>query len=148
MNTYMEDNRLTDVEKEELTTYIDKIGTVKLETNVYLDTIISALRANGQIDQSNTLETQRDLLNTSVDNLITNINNACVDEKFTNAEMIAIISYFSNVNSKITETKNLVDEYIFLGVGGDLIEEIGRITVQQNQISQSVSRTESPLKNS
>ena len=148
MNTYMEDNRLTDVEKEELTTYIDKIGTVKLETNVYLDTIISALRANGQIDQSNTLETQRDLLNTSVDNLITNINNACVDEKFTNAEMLAIISYFSNVNSKITETKNLVDEYIFLGVGGDLIEEIGRITVQQNQISLSVSRTESSLKNS
>lgn len=148
MNTYMEDNRLADVEKEEITAYIDKIGTVKLETNVYLDTIISALRANGQIDQSNTLETQRDLLNTSVDNLITNINNACVDEKFTNAEMLAIISYFSNVNSKITETKNLVDEYIFLGVGGDLIEEIGRITVQQNQISLSVSRTESSLKNS
>ena len=148
MNTYMEDNRLADVEKEEITTYIEKIGTVKLETNVYLDTIISALRANGQIDQSNTLETQRDLLNTSVDNLITNINNACVDEKFTNAEMLAIISYFSNVNSKITETKNLVDEYIFLGVGGDLIEEIGRITVQQNQISLSVSRTESSLKNS
>lgn len=148
MNTYMEDNRLADVEKEEITTYIEKIGTVKLETNVYLDTIISVLRANGQIDQSNTLETQRDLLNTSVDNLITNINNACVDEKFTNAEMLAIISYFSNVNSKITETKNLVDEYIFLGVGGDLIEEIGRITVQQNQISLSVSRTESSLKNS
>ena len=148
MNTYMEDNRLTDVEKEEITTYIDKIGTIKLETNVCLDTIISALRANGQIDQSNTLETQRDLLNASVDNLITNINNACVDEKFTNAEMLAIISYFSNVNSKITETKNLVDEYIFLGVGGDLIEEIGRITVQQNQISLSVSRTESSLKNS
>lgn len=148
MNTYMEDNRLADVEKEEITTYIEKIGTVKLETNVYLDTIISELRANGQIDQSNTLETQRDLLNTSVDNLITNINNACVDEKFTNAEMLAIISYFSNVNSKITETKNLVDEYIFLGVGGDLIEEIGRITVQQNQISLSVSRTESSLKNS
>lgn len=148
MNTYMEDNRLADVEKEEITTYIEKIGTVKLETNVYLDTIISALRTNGQIDQSNTLETQRDLLNTSVDNLITNINNACVDEKFTNAEMLAIISYFSNVNSKITETKNLVDEYIFLGVGGDLIEEIGRITVQQNQISLSVSRTESSLKNS
>ena len=148
MNTYMEDNRLADVEKEEITTYIDKIETVKLETNVCLDTIISALRANGQIDQSNTLESQRDLLNTSVDNLITNINNACVDEKFTNAEMLAIISYFSNVNSKITETKNLVDEYIFLGVGGDLIEEIGRITVQQNQISLSVSRTESSLKNS
>ena len=148
MNAYMEDNRLADVEKEEITTYIEKIGTVKLETNVYLDTIISALRANGQIDQSNTLESQRDLLNTSVDNLITNINNACVDEKFTNAEMLAIISYFSNVNSKITETKNLVDEYIFLGVGGDLIEEIGRITVQQNQISLSVSRTESSLKNS
>ena len=148
MSKYMEDNRLSDTEKEEITNYKNELETDRLELNTYLNTIISALKANGQTDKANTLTTQKDLLNTSVKNLITNINNACVDNVFTNTEISTITSYFANVNSKLTETKNLVNDYIFLGVGGDLIEEIGKIVVQQNQISLSVSKTESALKNS
>ena len=148
MSKYMEDNKLSDIEKEEITNYKNKLETDKLELNTYLNTIISALKANGQTDKVNTLTTQKDLLNTSIKNLITNINNACVDNVFTNTEISTITSYFANVNSKLTETKNLVNDYIFLGVGGDLIEEIGKIVVQQNQISLSVSKTESSLKNS
>ena len=148
MSKYMEDNKLSDIEKEEITNYKNELETDRLELNTYLNTIISALKANGQTDKANTLTTQKDLLNTSVKNLITNINNACVDNVFTNTEISTIISYFANVNSKLTETKNLVSDYIFLGVGGDLIEEIGKIVVQQNQISLSVSKTESSLKNS
>lgn len=148
MNKYMEDNRLSDIEKNEITSYIDKIDTASLELNIHLDTIISSLRANGQIDKADTLSTQNGLLNTAITNLKMNISNSIIDDKFTNAEISTIISYFSNITSKITETKNLVDEYIFLGVGGDLIEEIGKMSIQQNQISLSVSRTESTLKNS
>lgn len=148
MSKYMEDNKLSDIEKEEITNYKNELETDKLELNTYLNTIISALKANGQTDKVNTLTTQKDLLNTSIKNLITNINNACIDNVFTNTEISTITSYFANVNSKLTETKNLVSDYIFLGVGGDLIEEIGKIVVQQNQISLSVSKTESSLKNS
>lgn len=148
MNKYMEDNKLSDIEKGEITNYKNEVEDDRLELNTHLDTIISALRANGQIDQANTLTTQKDLLNKSINNLITNIDTASVDNIFTNTEISTIISYFANVNSKITETKNLVDEYIFLGVGGDLIEEIGKIVVKQDQISLSVSKTESSLKNS
>lgn len=148
MNKYMEDNRLSDTEKEEITNYKNELETDRLELNTYLNTIISALRANGQTDKANTLTAQKDLLNTSIRNLITNIDTACVDNVFTNTEISTITSYFANVNSKLTETKNLVSDYIFLGVGGDLIEEIGKIAVQQNQISLSVSKTESSLKNS
>ena len=148
MSKYMEDNKLSDIEKEKITNYKNELETDKLELNTYLNTIISALKANGQTDKANTLTTQKDLLNTSIKNLITNINNACVDNVFTNTEISTITSYFANVNSKLTETKNLVSDYIFLGVGGDLIEEIGKIVVQQNQISLSVSKTEYSMKNS
>ena len=148
MSKYMEDNRLSDTEKEEITNYKNELETDRLELNTHLNIIISALKGNGQTDKGNTLEAQKDLLNTSLNNLITNINNACVDNVFTNTEISTITSYFANVNSKLTETKNLVNDYIFLGVGGDLIEEIGKISVKQDQISLSVSKTESSLKNS
>lgn len=148
INKYMENNKLSDIEKEEITNYKNELEADRLELNVHLDTIISALRANGQTDKANTLTTQKNLLNTSIRNLITNIDTACVDNVFTNTEISTITSYFANVNSKLTETKNLVSDYVFLGVGGDLIEEIGKIAVRQNQISLSVSKTESSLKNS
>ena len=148
MNKYMENNKLSDIEKEEIANYKNELEADRLELNVHLDTIISALRANGQTDKANTLTTQKNLLNTSIRNLIANIDTACVDNVFTNTEISTITSYFANVNSKLTETKNLVSDYIFLGVGGDLIEEIGKIAVRQNQISLSVSKTESSLKNS
>ena len=147
MYNYMEDNKLSEEESQAITTYQDSVATSKLNLNTYLDTIIFMLEANGQTDKANTLTRQRDLLNSSVDSLNSSITNASVDNVFTNLEISTIISWFANVNSKINETKNLVDEYIFLGVGGELITELGKLAIQQNQILLSVSRTEETVKN-
>ena len=148
MYNYMEDNKLSDEEREAIITYQDQIDTEWLQLMGYLDIVISILEANGQIDKANTLTRQRDLLDNAVIGLTSTMTNACMDEIFTNSEIASIISFFSNVNSKLNETRNLVNEYIFLGVGGKLISEIGKLNVQQNQISLSVSRTEETLKNS
>ena len=148
MYNYMEDNRLSDEEKEGITTYTDQVETNRLQLMTHLDTIIFMLEANGQTDKANTLTRQKDLLNTAVTSLLSTITNACTDEMFTNLEISSIISFFSNVNSKLNETRNLVNEYIFLGVGGELVSEIGKLMVQQNQIALSVSRTEETIKNS
>lgn len=148
MYNYMEDNKLSDEEKEGITTYADQVETNRLQLMTCLDTIIFMLETNGQTDSANTLTRQKDLLNTAVTSLLSTITNACTDEVFTNLEISSIISFFSNVNSKLNETRNLVNEYIFLGVGGELVSEIGKLMVQQNQIALSVSRTEETIKNS
>ena len=148
MNSYMEDNKLSEIELEEISAYKEKVENSKLTLNSQLDIILSALQANGQTDKVTTLTTQKDLLNNSIDGLISVINNACMDNIFTNSEITAIISYFGNVNSKINETKNLIDDYIFLGVGGNLIEEIANLIIRQNQIKLNVTKTESIIKNS
>ena len=41
MSKYMEDNRLSDTEKEEITNYKNELETDRLELNTYLNTIIS-----------------------------------------------------------------------------------------------------------
>lgn len=148
MNTYMEDNRLSDVEEEAISSYKEGIINGRLNLISQLDILISALEANGQTDKSIALTTQRDLLYSSVDNLINTIDNACTDKVFTNNEMAAVISYFANVNSKINETKNLVDEYMFVSIGGNLTEQLTSLILGQNEIKLSISRTESVLKNS
>ena len=59
MSKYMEDNKLSDIEKEEITNYKNELETDKLELNTYLNTIISALKANGQTDKANTNYSKR-----------------------------------------------------------------------------------------
>ena len=44
MSKYMEDNRLSDTEKEEITNYKNELETDRLELNTHLNIIISALR--------------------------------------------------------------------------------------------------------
>ena len=148
MNTFMEDNKLTNAEKQEINAYKENVLNDRLNLISQIDILISALRANGQTDKSTTLQTQRDLLYTSIDNLINGITNACTDSVFTNSEMTIIVSYFSNVNTKINETKKLIDDYMFTSIGGELVEQIGKLIVTQNQIQLGVSRTESSIKNS
>lgn len=148
INTFMEDNKLSEVEKREVDVYKEKVINDRLDLISQIDILISALNGNGQTDKATTLTSQRDLLYTSIDNLINGINNACTDNIFTNSEMTVIVSYFSNVNSKINETKKLIDDYMFTSIGGELVEEIGKFIVTQNEIKLGVSRTESALKNS
>lgn len=148
MNSFMENNTLSDAENEEISIYKNNVSDGKLELNSQIDILITALSSNGQTDKANTLTSQKELLNTSITNLINTIDNSCADEIFTNSEITAIVSRFGNVNSKINETKNLIDEYIFLGVGGELIEKIANLTIKQDEIKLSVSKTESVLKNS
>ena len=148
MNTFMEDNKLSEVEKREVNVYKETLINDRLSLISQIDILISALNANGQTDKATTLTSQRDLLYTSINNLINGISNACTDNIFTNSEMTIIVSYFSNVNTKINETKKLIDDYMFTSIGGELVEEIGKFIVTQNEIKLGVSRTESALKNS
>lgn len=148
INTFMEDNKLSEVEKREVDVYKEKVINDRLDLISQIDILISALNGNGQTDKASILSSQTDLLYTSIDNLINGINNACKDNIFTNSEMTVIVSYFSNVNSKINETKKLIDDYMFTSIGGELVEEIGKFIVTQNEIKLGVSRTESALKNS
>lgn len=148
MNTFMEDNKLSEVEKREVNVYKETLTNDRLSLISQIDILISALNANGQTDKATTLTSQRDLLYTSINNLINGVSNACTDNIFTNSEMTIIVSYFSNVNTKINETKKLIDDYMFTSIGGELVEEIGKFIVTQNEIKLGVSRTESALKNS
>lgn len=148
MNTYMEDNELSDVEEDEIASYISELDTKKLALYSQLDLVIGMMEAQGQTDYVTKLTTLKEMLESSHSTLISTINNAKLDKIFTNTEIATVISSFSNVNTKINEVNNLVNDAIYLGVGGSLIEELGKFTVKQNEIVLSVKKVETSVNNS
>ena len=143
MNTYMEDNSLSADEKNNITAYKTSLEEKRIDLNNQLNTVIEYLNGLEGIDQTKIIEinVSKDELNTAISNLFTNIDTVCTDNIFTNTEATAIVTYFGKTNLAINECKNTVD-YVFLGVGGFLIEEVSNITLKQDEISLSVKKIE------
>ena len=143
MNTYMEDNSLSTDEKNNIISYKTSLEQKRVELNNKLNTVVEYLNGIEDIDQARIIEVNasKDALNTAISNLFTNIDAVCVDNVFTNTEITAIVSYFGKTNLAINECKNTID-YVFLGIGGFLIEEVSNITLKQDEISLSVKKIE------
>ena len=144
MNTYMEDNKLTTEEKNKINAYKSSLEEKRVELNTQLDTIKTYLQSLENVDTGKItkLDTARNELNTSISNLFTNINTVCSDNVFTNNEITTVVTYFGRVNVEINECKNTIDECIFLGIDGLLIEEVSNITLAQNNIKLEVKKVE------
>ena len=140
MKVYMENNRLTSEEKDSINVYKTSLNENKEKLNIQLDAITEYLLKVGTLEESKIilLNSAKDELNTALNNLLTNIDTVCVDDIFTNTEIVAIVTYFGKVNTEINECKNLVDECIVLGMGGTLIEQVSNITLQQDAIKLEV----------
>ena len=145
MQEVMKDNVLTDEEISLIETYKNNTEIERMALNSQIDKVILRLEMQGELENVEKLRTQKTLLNDAIDNLYSNIDIACTDKRFTNMEMATIISYFSTVGNKINETNSMINEFIFLESGGKLIEELARLTISQNEIKQSVSKSESDV---
>lgn len=145
MNVYMEDGKLTEEELSQINIHKSKMENYKNNLNSQIDNVITMLESQEKNEEVINLTTQKDLLNTSISNLFNNINTVCTDKIFTNTEMVTIVSCFSNVNTKINETNNMIDEYLFLESGGKIIEKLGQLSISQDEIKQSVSTTENEI---
>ncbi len=147
MNTYMENNDLSDGEREAIGLYKEELENNRLTLNTKIDTVIGLMEAQGQEEMVIKLTSMKENLNESTDALMTTVDNACLDRIFTNSEMVAIISCFSNANVRVNEARSLINDCIYLGTGGEIIKELSSINMKQDEIKLNVSRTESTLKN-
>lgn len=146
MNTYMEDNSLSTDEKNNIISYKTSLEQKRAELNNQLNAVVEYLNGIEDIDQARIIEvnTSKDGLNTAISNLFTNIDTVCTDNIFTNTEVTAIVSYFGKTNLAINECKNTID-YVFLGIGGFLIEEVSNITLEQDNIKLEVKKVENHI---
>ena len=146
MNTYMENNSLSSDEKNDIISYKTSLEQKRVELNNQLNAVVEYLNGIEDIDQTRIIEinASKDGLNTAISNLFTNIDVICSDNIFTNTEITAIVSYFGKTNLAINECKNTID-YVFLGIGGFLIEEVSNITLEQDNIKLEVKKVENHI---
>lgn len=142
MNNFMEDNELSDEESNQINVYKNEMTTELNNLNEQISKVITLLKSQEKSEEATRLTTQKELLNNSINNLLNNIDIASADGVFTNTEMTTVVSYFANANTKINETNNMIDEFIFLETGGALVKQLSELNISQNEIKLSVSKNE------
>lgn len=146
INVYMEDNKLSNEERNNINAYKEIITDAKEELETQIDEVIKFLTSNERTEDIKTLTAQKNSLNEAFSNLFTNINTSISDDIFTNTEMATIITYFSKANTEINEMNTMIDDLIFLGSSGEIVKKISEMTINQDEIKLGLKQEISNIK--
>lgn len=133
------------IDSEE-TTYINTqltfIDSKISEVNLRIDEVIALANTQGQTTQKDAITTEKNKLNVTYTSLKNYISSAISDGVTTPTDITGVVNLLSKCNTDVTTLKNTVDDFIFLGTGGKIIEELARISIKSDEIVLSVSHSE------
>lgn len=143
---YFKNNEISDEEKIKIETQLIILQNEKASVDGNVDKVILIAEKDNQTQNVVALNSAKQALQNAHDNLKNNITNAIIDQVITPTENTIIIDSFAKYNLRLNELKQTCDEIILLGLGGVLIEELGKISVKSDEIKLSVSKVESDFK--
>lgn len=138
LNSFFRDNVITSDEKIKINEHLNVLISRKDNIIKYVDTVISKVPEN-----SSAIEVEKTKFINSIDNLKNYITTAISDGNIVPSEMVAITSLFGGCTVALNSLKDTLDSVILLGFGGSLVEEISRINMKSDEISLTVSQTQS-----
>lgn len=143
---YFKNNEISDEEKIKIETQLIILQNEKASVDGNVDKVKLIAENNNQTQDVVALDSAKQALQNAHDNLKNNISNAIIDSIITPTENTIITDAFAKYNLRLNELKQTCDDIILLGLGGVLIEELGKISVKSDEIKLSVSKVESNFK--
>lgn len=142
------DNEISENENTEIQAQINILEDRKIKVVDQVDKVIALIDTpENQLDTSR-LTSQKQVFISAIGNLVTLVNNVISDKVIVPTDVAIITSAFGSASVEINTLKNIIDEIIFLGVGGTISEELARIGVKSDEIVLSVNKIEENNQNS
>ena len=145
-SSYYKNNLIDSQEQVKINTHLDVLDNNKLDLLKYIAIVETIIKEEGQTSQVIVLNSAKDQLSNSIDNIRTYTLGAISDGTIVPSEVTFITNLFSKVNIAINELKNVCDDCIFLGAGGKISEELAKISIKSDEIILSVSNAEEAIK--
>ena len=145
-SSYYKNNLIDSQEQVKINTHLDVLDNNKLDLLKYIAIVETIIKEEGQTSQVIVLNSAKDQLSNSIDNIRTYTLGAISDGTIVPSEITFITNLFSKVSIAINELKNVCDDCIFLGAGGKISEELAKISIKSDEIILSVSNAEEAIK--
>ncbi|HJG97578.1 MAG TPA: hypothetical protein K8V90_10790, partial [Romboutsia timonensis] len=142
LNDYFKDNVISSDEKVQIQANNDILTEKKNIMLSEMDKVIALMQEQENRTNVDTINRDKQLLETSITNLINLINTSISDNTIVPSEITTVINAFAKSNLDINDIKNSLDNMIFLGIGGKLSEEVASIDIKSDKIVSKVESVE------
>lgn len=142
LNDYFKDSVISADEKVQIQANNDILTEKKNIMLSEMDKVIALMQEQDNKTNIDTINRDKQLLETSITNLINLINTSISDNTIVPSEITTVINAFAKSNLDINDIKNSLDNMIFLGIGGKLSEEVASIDIKSDQIVSKVESVE------
>lgn len=143
---YFKDKSISDEENKNIKSLLSQIDVKRSEVVLQTNEFIKLAETNKQTTQMNAMISDRDKFSDMVTNLINYVNTAITDNIVTTIDITGVNTFLSKTSTTITSLKNTVNDFLFLGSGGKIIDELARIGIKSNEINIQVSNNEELIK--
>ena len=142
LNDYFKDSIISADEKVQIQANNDILTEKKNIMLSEMDKVIALMQEQENQTNVDTINRDKQLLETSITNLINLINTSISDNTIVPSEITTVINAFAKSNLDINDIKNSLDNMIFLGIGGKLSEEVASIDIKSDKIVSKVESVE------
>ena len=142
LNDYFKDSIISADEKVQIQANNNILTEKKNIMLSEMDKVIALMQEQENQTNVDTINRDKQLLETSITNLINLINTSISDNTIVPSEITTVINAFAKSNLDINDIKNSLDNMIFLGIGGKLSEEVASIDIKSDKIVSKVESVE------
>lgn len=148
MRTTFSDNLITADEDLEIINELNIIEQEKNEFFICINELIDILLVNKENEHANLLKSQKELFDSSFINF-KNILYSCIsDDVVTPTEIATLIGLATSCITSLNNLKESCNDFLFIGIGGTIYEEISRLNIEKNNIVLGLRSISTTLKSS
>lgn len=147
LDLYYKDNEVDSKENQKLKILLNNFKGKENRLLVELDKVIELAKKKNDPVKLQILNEEKTKFKNAVENLISFINTSTEDSIVVPTDITTTTNLISKCNTSIVSLKNAVDDFIFLGFGGILVDEISRINIDKNKLELEVSQNKSDTDN-
>lgn len=140
LDLYYKDNEIDSEEKSKIEILLNNFKDKEKNLLTELDKIIELAKKKNDAVKLQILNGEKTKLESIIENLINFINTSTEDNIVVPTDISMTTNLISKCNTSIVSLKNAVDDFIFLGFGGVLVDEIAKINIAKNKLELEVSQ--------
>lgn len=144
--SYYKDKVITDEEEKNIQSLLSSLDVKRSDVILQTNEFIKFAEINKQTSEKDAMISERNKYDDSVTNLINYVKTAITDRVTTTIDITGMVSGMSKCSTTVNSLKDTVNDFLFLGSGGKIIDEMARIGIKSNELTLQVSSTEELVK--
>lgn len=148
MRDVFADALVSDEENYELINEMNKIESEKDSFFIYVDELIDVMEGKRETENANLLKSEKESLDGALKNFEKTFWEVVEDKIVTPTETSILIGLASTCRARLNDLKKTCSDFLFIGIGGTIYEEISKLNIEKDKILMSLNSITTSMRSS